>query len=269
MKIPFRPCLIAILALAATGCSTVLRRNVDSVRSGIGDIYQDQTLDNLARLVDDPQGIPSLSDLTPGTVESDMAFNPSATIPFGNQVVTTVVGTAGETITAPSRAFTLGGSISNKLTLGVAPVSDPIRLRNAAAIYRFVLSPSITRISPTVAEEKLRIEYQPPVEVDPKDGSVTVEKTVLLYPQCILCLKDPAKSPAKMDIAKLQDATVVNHYLGQGWVHSESNRADHALPCHNGHCLSMPNDDYDNGRLRELTFLVMQAVSPAPSKSGP
>jgi hypothetical protein len=267
MKKSYRLCLMAILALSATGCTTLLRKNVDSIRSGIGDIYVDQTLDNLVRLVDDPQAIPSLSDLGNGSVESDLTFSPSVTVPFGNTVATTVVGTAGETITAPSRTFTLGGSVGNKLSFAIAPVSDPIRLRNTLAVYRYVLSPAITGLSCDIAKQALRKAYQFPVQIG-DDGAATVDKSLLLYPQCILCLMNPADFPHKtVDVLGLKDSDVtgINHDLAWGWLHSETDPADRKLRCNNSHCISMSHQHYDNGRLRDLTLLIMQMPPPPPS----
>jgi hypothetical protein len=263
MKKSYRLCLMAVLALTATGCSTLLKKNVASVRSSIGDIYQDQTLDNLARLIDDPEAVPSLSDLGNGSVESDLAFNPSVTIPFGNQVVTTVVGNPGQTITAPSRAFTLGGSIGNKLILGVAPVSDPFRLRNAAAVYRYVLGDE--------SKDELRNDYQFPIKVA-SNGNMQLDPNYLLLPQCILCVKGNTL-PASLDQSNAQrlrnaDQSDLNPDLGKnGWVHSDLQADDHKLGVYGNHGLSISKDGYDNHRLLKLILLLLPEAPPSSTKS--
>jgi hypothetical protein len=130
----------AVLAVALGGCaSPILKADTADVTSSISDVYTDQTLENLSRFIDDPNTIPSLVDLKDGTVEVDASFNPSVTIPFGNQVATTVVGNAGETITAPSRAFTLGGSVGRKVSWSILPIVDADRLRGSMSLFRYAV----------------------------------------------------------------------------------------------------------------------------------
>jgi hypothetical protein len=271
MRIQMTVCIPALLSMVLGGCTTLLRNDAENVRATIGDLNTDQTLDNLGRFLDDPQGVPSLSDLGEGSIEADTAFNPSVTIPFGNQVVTTVAGTAGETITAPSRAFTLGGSAGNKLTLKIVPVTDPYRLRNTAALYRYVLSPSRSGLySKEAAENMLKADYQLQTQVDDK-GAVTVPKGLLLYPQCVLCLNPNAaiSEPQAISVNRVGMLVEINKGLAWGWLHSESDPDKHSLGVHNKHALSMPEQDYRQGHLRNLVFLVMNVTPPtSSSKSG-
>jgi hypothetical protein len=211
----------------------------------------------------------SLSDLDKGSVETDRSFNPAVSIPFGNQVATTVVGNAGETITAPSRAFTLGGSIGDKLNLGVEPVTDPFRLRNIAALYRYVLYGE--KANSSQEEQTLMTNYYIPYQIDAAHGALTVDKSALLYPQCVICLKNPDLNKSKIPLKDAKDTTFteINTGLGSsGWLHHdhETDPAEHSLGRYNGHYLSMPRGDYDAGRLRNLILLIM--VPPPPPKSG-
>jgi hypothetical protein len=129
-----------VLASSLSGCaSPILKGDTADVTSTIADVYTDQTLENLSRFIDYRYTIPSLVALQGGQVEVDASFNPSITIPFGNQVATTVIGNPGETITAPSRAFTLGGSISRKANFNISPIVDQKSLSADMALFDYAV----------------------------------------------------------------------------------------------------------------------------------
>jgi hypothetical protein len=270
MKTNVGPLLPAIAALALAGCaSTQIKYDTRSLASKVSDIYQDETLENLARLMDDPNHVPSLADLKDGTVEADENFNPSVTFPFGNQVATTVVGTPGQTITAPSRAFTLGGSVGDKLILGVSPVNDVIRLRNTAAIYRYVTR---SETDPN-AELTLRHSYH----FATKAGSGTtidIDDTYLRLPQCVICYRGTAAKP--FDISKEASLvgdlvnTYINPDLQRGWLQRDrTNDTDHYLGPYGGHELWETDKAYQCGYLPNLVMLLLPIPpAPAPAKSG-
>jgi hypothetical protein len=258
---------IATLAITMGGCTSVqLKHDTRSFAATISDTYEAETLENLALFIEHPHGMPSLADLTAGSVEADASFSPSLTIPFGNQVQT-VVATEGQTITAPSRSFTLGGTVGRKVTLGVSPVVDAIRLRNTAAIYRYVLSDE----PDSIAAGKLMTSYHFPMKTA-STGETIIDEAYLRRPQCVLCYSGSIAKPgleiSQEETLKNIGAFTVNPELKKSWLHPVKVCSDdHDLGPYGKYELWATNAAYTDGYLSDLVMILLPAGQPS-GKSG-
>jgi hypothetical protein len=124
MKMTIRVLLIATVSL--TGCTAMaLRRESDKVSISVGDLYQQEVLDNLARFVDNYNAFPSFAYATQGAA------------------ILTDEGTfgAGATLTHSSSAtLSLLGSRTIQDSYTLTPVNDPRKLELMKCAFQRAVS---------------------------------------------------------------------------------------------------------------------------------
>ncbi len=124
-----------LLAVLSTGCMEAeLRRNTVSQAWTVGDVYEQQVMNNLARLIHDPGALPSFSFANQsGTNVTDQG-NVGATTGWSR-------GSGG---IAPFLFNSVGGSLgmqrSEQESFTLTPVNDPRRLELMRCAYQKVLA---------------------------------------------------------------------------------------------------------------------------------
>jgi hypothetical protein len=181
------------IALVLSACEAQVREANTSSADTIEPIYRDEVLNNLSKLLDTPNILPSQAKLGTGQNQSSGTFSPIVTFPLSSMFASTVSAMSGHTTSTAGAGATLGGNLGYQLTYQTAPITEVTDLMNLRAIYMAVLCSgdvSNTAISADCASFDLKEAYTPPRLYD-SQGKLVFDGYFLQPPICILCL-DPA-----------------------------------------------------------------------------
>ncbi len=151
--------------------------------SSVGNLYQQQALENIGRFIDEPDSIPSLVDISSGIVQTSGSASVQVGIPYGNQVTEAVASGASPTVTGiqlPSKVITPSASDNWQQSWTITPVSDSNALRRIRALFQYVTA------SGDAADQRLLTEY----DLNPTlaNNTATIDASRVLEPQCVICM---------------------------------------------------------------------------------
>jgi hypothetical protein len=241
-----------ILALSLSGCSLFrLTENTIDVSSTIGEIYTRQALSNLSKYIDEPNAIPSQTDLTAGTIQTQNAVTPSMSGPLSDSVTKNGLGVVTQTVKA---AVNLNVNVNDgwQQNWNVAPVTEANELRNLRALYRYALG--------YTDEEEFLNEYL--ISRKFSDGQLKTNMYYLLLPHCVICMRHRNDQP------------FVNPRLKRNWLYYSVNGTSREkspppgertvfLGHYASHNLYMREEDFRNGVLADFVLFLLPQSEPS------
>lgn len=254
------------LMLVISGCaSTQLNYNAVEISATIDSIYTRETLNNLAKFIDDPAAIPSQVMMVGGTVQTVNTVNPSVTFPLTAQLAKTATSSAsGLTLVSANTTAGAGAGVSGTNTAQqnytISPLNDANTLRNQQALYRHAVfgTSLINNYHPP------RIFFQDKFYDDPYQ---------LQLPHCVLCAVKQGVFTGEQ-----RPRVFVNRDLKAKWLYWDS---DPYLPelvstgdvidlgQFGGHELFMRRTDYNGGVLTSFVIFTLPNTEPAEVFTAP
>jgi hypothetical protein len=242
-------------ALALAGCaSTQLNFNTLDVADTVSDLYTKQVLSNLSKFIDNQYAIPSMIDLSAGTIQTTNSVTPSVTAPLGHTVVRGPSAAVTSTSLAGS-GLSVSAADSWQQNWNVAPVNDADTLRNMQAVYRYV-----------VWNSDIVSEYHVP-QIRNGSGNPIDDPFAYQEPHCVKCKKadksyiNPALTPPGWLYWKALPAATQADRLPLPGVPTVG------LGIYGNYYLLMTQKDYYDGRLSKFVFFMLPVASPtSPSK---
>ena len=234
---------LVVLPFLVGGCaSTQLTYNTVDVASSFTDLYTRQVLSNLSTYIDQPNALPSQTDITAGTVQTSNSVTPSGTTPLSKTLTANGVGVLSSTSLAGS-GLTVSASDSWQQNWNILPISDANTLRNLRAIYRYAVYGS-----------NLFSEYHVPRAA--KDGNFPEDRYWLRLPQCVICEETVRGRPTR----------IVNPKLKAAWLFTEAGVPQNVdvvdLGHYGNHELFMTRVDYRAGVLSDFLLFVLPNGEP-------
>lgn len=234
------------------GCvSGQLNFNTVDISSSLADLYTRQVLSNFSAYIDNPQVLPSMADLSAGTIQTSNTVTPSITGPFSHAITRGPTGAITSTMLSGA-SVSASASDSWQQNWNVVPVTDANTLRNLRGIYRYALYGT-----------DLNSEYHVPRIITGR--KLVADPYWLQLPQCIICKPTGYKG-----------ASYVNPKLKVGWMYWTSDPGSPAQPrlppsdialVHLGHYgsheLIMTADDFRAGYLSDFILFILPNTAPS------
>lgn len=242
---------LGLLCLLCGCVSGQLNFNTVDISSSLADLYTRQILSNFSAYIDNPQVLPSMADLSAGTIQTSNTVTPSITGPFSHAITRAGSGAVTST-TLAGASLTASASDSWQQNWNVVPVTDSNTLRNLRAIYRYALYGT-----------DLKSEYHLPRIIT--GGKLVTDTYWLQLPHCIICKPNGYEGSA-----------YINPKLKVGWLYWTSDPGSPAPPrlppngvalVHLGpygsHELLMTAEDFRAGDLSDFTLFVLPNTAPS------
>ena len=249
----YRNCVLSAVGIALSGCaSTQLSVNTADVARSTANIEISQILDNVERFIRDPNAIPSQSLVSAGTISTTNSVSPNPSYGFTKAKQNTISATPAIQATR-TIAQSLGIQASDQWTQSwnIAPVNDGDNLRRLSAIYRYKANGNL---------KDLIRDYPIAVTPNPDQSDVGKKNSNLANAKIMGHLYrwgKPVAMPGDEICGKiyLRSEISANEFVGLGrYGHSN---------------LAMSQEDFNNGCLAKLVFLVHDAAGATSSASIP
>ena len=123
------PELALLVGFALTACQTShLTYATASGASAVEPIYRDQALSNFAKLLDEPNALPSQISLVTGTMQTNSSVTPNVTFPLSSMFARAISATTTDTTSTAGASATIQGSLGFQLNYIVAAPTDTLVL---------------------------------------------------------------------------------------------------------------------------------------------
>ena len=131
--------LLAVLAIQSAGCATqrALQKHTVAANITVSDIYYQQVLNNIARFVENPAAMPSISVVTAGTVNVQDQAGGSLSPNYSPTLTRRLQG--GGALPILSILFGVNGSRSISENWSTAPVTDSDNIRRLRCAFQLVV----------------------------------------------------------------------------------------------------------------------------------
>jgi hypothetical protein len=206
-----KPLSAVSAALALSACAHAeLNLNTVDVAVTVESLYKEQALNNLSRLIDDPNILPSQADIASGNVQTQDQLSGTGQFPWGSQVVSGGNFMTGITqITAAARQLTVGLTGNRTQSWSITPITDPASLQRLRAVYVHAINrnncnPDLQKFAYCIdsgidADRRLIDRYIYNLNVIASNDNITIDSSRVMEPQCVLCLDRKTISDLQTD----------------------------------------------------------------------